>query len=104
MFTDDIVFSSSSLLNRFFSSYSPEVISYLDRLKKKFDATHILDILHRAKDLKVLLIGEAIIDIYHFGEAIGKAGKEPVLVTKYHREESYIGGVLAVANHLSSFF
>ena len=51
----------------------------------------------------MLLIGEVVIDIYHYGEAIGKSGKEPILVTKYHREEIYIGGVLAIANHLSNF-
>ncbi|HLB41765.1 MAG TPA: PfkB family carbohydrate kinase [Gammaproteobacteria bacterium] len=102
-FTDDVVFSSSSLLNRFYSSYSPEIISYLGDLKQKYTTNYILDILNGAQKLKVLLIGEAIIDIYHFVEAIGKSGKESVLVTKYHREEVYAGGALAVANHLSSF-
>lgn len=102
-FTEDIVFSSSTLLNRFFPSYSPEVLSYLDSLKTKYHTNDILQFLDNQKKLKVLVIGEAIIDIYHYGEVIGKSGKEPVLVSKYHTEESYIGGVLAVANHLSSF-
>lgn len=102
-FTDDIVFSSSTLLNRFYSSYSPEMVSYLEQLKQKYKVNDILSILNGAQKLKVLLIGEAIIDIYHFVEAIGKAGKESVLVTKFHREEVYAGGVLAVANHLSNF-
>lgn len=102
-FTKDIVFSSSSLLNRFFSPFSQEVIAYLEQFKRKYQSGDILNYFERCKNLKVLLIGEAIIDIYHYGEAIGKSGKEPVLVTKYHREETYIGGVLAIANHLSSF-
>lgn len=103
IFTQDIVFSSSALLNRFFSPFTKEVISYLDRLKSNYHVNDILKYLDNSNKIKVLLIGEAIIDIYHFGEAIGKSGKEPVLVTKYNREETYIGGVLAVANHLSSF-
>jgi rfaE bifunctional protein kinase chain/domain/rfaE bifunctional protein nucleotidyltransferase chain/domain len=102
-FTRDIVFSSSSLLNQFFSPFSHEVLAYLNALKAKHEIDDILKYIDGANQLKVLLIGEAIIDIYHYGEAIGKAGKEPVLVTKYHREEMYAGGVLAVANHLSSF-
>jgi rfaE bifunctional protein kinase chain/domain/rfaE bifunctional protein nucleotidyltransferase chain/domain len=102
-FTQDIVFSSSSLLNQFFSPFPAEVVSYLNKIKQKYTPDDIVKYLESAKNMNVLLIGEAIIDIYHFGEAIGKAGKEPVLVTKYHREEAYIGGVLAVANHLSSF-
>ena len=102
-FTQDIVFSSSALLNKFFSPFSSEVSSYLNKIKMKYSPNDILKYIDNAKNLNVFLIGEAIIDIYHFGEAIGKAGKEPVLVTKYHREEAYIGGILAVANHLSSF-
>jgi rfaE bifunctional protein kinase chain/domain/rfaE bifunctional protein nucleotidyltransferase chain/domain len=102
-FTYDIVFSSSALLNQFFPSYSPEIMAYLTQLKNRYQVNDILKYLDGAKNLDVLLVGETIIDVYHFGEAIGKAGKEPVLVTKYHREEAYIGGVLAVANHLSNF-
>jgi rfaE bifunctional protein kinase chain/domain/rfaE bifunctional protein nucleotidyltransferase chain/domain len=102
-FTKDIVFSSSTLLNRFFSPFSQEVISYLDQFKAKYPINDILQYFEGCKKLNVMLIGEAVIDIYHYGEAIGKSGKEPILVTKYHREEVYIGGVLAIANHLSNF-
>lgn len=103
LFTKDIVFSSSTLLNRFFSPFSPEVVAYLNQFRLKYQQNEILSYIEGSKNLKVLLIGEAIIDIYHYGEAIGKSGKEPILVTKYHREEIYIGGALAVANHLSNF-
>lgn len=102
-FTKDIVFSSSTLLNRFFSPFPKEVLSFLEQFKNKFHTDTILKYFEGCKNLNVLLIGEAIIDIYHYGEAIGKSGKEPILVTKYHREEIYIGGILAVANHLSDF-
>ncbi len=102
-FTKDIVFSSSTLLNRFFSPFSPEVVSYLEQFRAKYNINDILKYFDHSQKLKVLLIGEAVIDVYHYGEAIGKSGKEPILVTKYHREEVYIGGVLAIANHLSNF-
>ena len=55
------------------------------------------------KKLKVLLIGEAIIDQYNFCEAIGKSGKEPILVLKEMSQEQYLGGVLSIANNLSQF-
>jgi len=102
-FTKDIVFSSSALLNRYFSPFSQEVLGFLDQFKQKYQSADILKYFDSFKDTNVLLIGEAIIDIYHYGEAIGKSGKEPILVTKYHREEMYIGGILAIANHLSDF-
>ena len=102
-FTKDIVFSSSALLNRYFSPFSQEVANFVDLFKEKYHSNDILKYFDGFKDKNVLLIGEAIIDIYHYGEAIGKSGKEPILVTKYHREEMYIGGILAIANHLSDF-
>ncbi|OGT55966.1 MAG: hypothetical protein A3F43_02850 [Gammaproteobacteria bacterium RIFCSPHIGHO2_12_FULL_42_10] len=102
-FTQDIVFSSSSLLNKFFSAYPKAVTAYLESFKAKYNANDLMHYFEGAQKLKVMVVGETIIDIYHYGEAIGKSGKEPVLVTKYHREEMYIGGILAVANHLSSF-
>lgn len=102
-FTHDITFSSSSLLNQFFSPFPPEVMMYLTSFKQKYTTKFIFDYLEKVQKLKVLVIGEAIIDIYHFSEVIGKAGKEPILVTKQNYSEAYAGGVLALANHLSDF-
>ena len=48
------------------------------------------------KQLKVLVIGEVIIDQYFFCEALGKSGKEPMLVLKDVKNESYIGGAGAI--------
>ena len=53
--------------------------------------------------LKVLVIGETIIDQYYFCEAMGKSGKEPVLVLRDINMEQYAGGSAAIARHLSSF-
>lgn len=103
VFTDDITFSSSSLLNQFFSPFSQKVIDYLENFKKKYDSKAIFKFLNNAQQLKVLVVGEAIIDIYHFSEVIGKAGKEPTLVAKTIHEKTYSGGILALANHLSDF-
>ena len=38
------------------------------------------------KKLKILVIGETIIDQYVFCEALGKSGKEPVLVLRDFRD------------------
>ena len=53
--------------------------------------------------LKVLLIGETIIDQYISGDVLGKSGKEPHLVLNEKKNEKYLGGAAAIANHLSSF-
>jgi len=50
-----------------------------------------------------LVIGETIIDKYVFCEALGKSGKEPHLVLRDLYEETYLGGVIAIAKNISSF-
>ena len=53
--------------------------------------------------LKVLIIGETIIDEYVYCEALGKSGKEPILVLRDLYKERYLGGTAAIAKNLSSF-
>ena len=55
------------------------------------------------KTLKVLVIGETIIDQYVFCDALGKSGKEPILVLREMESEEYLGGAAAICRHLSSF-
>lgn len=102
-FTDDIVFSSSTLINQNFSAHTPEILDYLTSFKKRYEFSSILDYFTQAQNLKVLIVGEAIMDVYHFTDVIGKSGKEPTLVAKHRSQESYLGGSLALANHLSDF-
>ncbi len=103
IFTSEPTFSSSTLLNQFFSSFSPVVQNYLSEFKKRYQFRDIAQYFERAMTLKVLLIGETIIDDYRFTSVIGKAGKEPTLVAKFKYRELYAGGILAIANHLSDF-
>ena len=103
IFTSEVTFSSSELLNEFFSPFSKEVVSYLHNFKREYSFQKILSYLEKSKKLKVLLIGETIIDAYRFAEVIGKSGKEPTLVAKFKHYELYPGGILAMANHLSDF-
>ena len=55
------------------------------------------------KKMKVLVIGEIIIDQYVFCEALGMSGKEPMLVLRNIKSEDYLGGAAAISRHLSSF-
>src|SRR5665213_1790599 len=55
-----------------------------------------------ARALRVLVVGEAIIDHYVYCETMGKAGKEPILAARYISEEKFVGGILAVANHVAA--
>jgi rfaE bifunctional protein nucleotidyltransferase chain/domain len=100
-FTDDVVFSSSSLLNRHFGVFPEKTERFLSSFSAKHSSDEILSHLENARRAKVLVLGEAIIDEYHYCETLGKAGKEPILAARHISSERFPGGVLAVANHLA---
>lgn len=103
VFTEDITFSSSALINQYVAAYSEDVREYLTDFARRYSADDALSYLKGAQSLKVLVVGEAIIDEYHSCEAIGKSGKEPVLATRYQSTDRSAGGALACANHLAGF-
>jgi len=101
--TDEETFSASTLINRFMDVFTPETRSFLERFRSKYTPEEIVGYLQAMRKLKVLVLGETIIDEYQFCTVMGKSGKEPVLAALHHRTEQYAGGVLAIANHLSNF-
>ncbi len=102
-FTEDITFSSTNLINQHLKIFPPQTESYLVEFSKKYTPREIIDYIDKIKNLKILVIGEAIIDEYCYGRAIGKAGKEPMIALKYLNTEKFAGGTLAIANHLANF-
>jgi rfaE bifunctional protein kinase chain/domain len=103
IYTDDITFSSSNLLNKYGDIHSQEQESFIRGLSDNFSFDDINSKLDEIRDLKVLVIGETIIDQYVFCEALGKSGKEPVLALRDLETQNYLGGSLAIARHLSDF-
>jgi len=102
-YTDDIMFSSSSILNKFGDVFDDGQKSFITKNmhEKNFDI--ITSKLNDMQNLKVLVVGETIIDQYVFCEALGKSGKEPVLVLRDMKMEQYSGGAAAIVRHLSDF-
>lgn len=102
-FTNDITFSSSNILNTSNFIFDDKQRNFINNLKKKFTYNQIEESLKKFKNLKILIIGELIVDKYCFGNVIGKSGKEPHLVLKENLVEHYLGGSAAIARHLSTF-
>lgn len=102
-FTDDLVFSSTNLINRFFSSFSQEMQDYLELFRRRYSLDEILGIVDRMATLKVLVVGDVIIDEYCYCHPLGASSKSPVLAVKYDSRDLFAGGVLAVANHIANF-
>lgn len=103
IYSNDITFSSSNLINTHFNFLKPEQKNFIDTIKKKYSIDVIIESVNKFIDNKILLIGETIIDQYIFGNVLGKAGKEPHLVFNEKSTENFLGGAGAISNHLSSF-
>tara|TARA_Y100000590_G_scaffold470490_1_gene665675 strand:+ start:2915 stop:4438 length:1524 start_codon:yes stop_codon:yes gene_type:complete len=101
--TNDITFSSSNLLNKFGDIYNESQKSFIQTIFDDWDFEDIKKKVDNLQNLKVLVIGETIIDQYNFCEALGKSGKEPVLVLRDLGMDQYAGGAAAIARHLSDF-
>lgn len=96
-FTNEIVFSSSNLINRHMSSYSGQVQEWLAKLRPAVSPESVCAYLDGISSLRVTVIGEAILDTYTTCEALGKASKEPVLCMRMGKTVTHAGGSLAVA-------
>ncbi len=103
LFTDDITFSSSSLLNRFFDIHDPQLRAYLDEQRERQIGDTLLAMIEGIRDYRVLLVGDAIIDEYHYVSPLGKSPKENLIATLYQDRELFAGGVVAAANHVAAF-
>jgi rfaE bifunctional protein kinase chain/domain/rfaE bifunctional protein nucleotidyltransferase chain/domain len=101
--TDEPMFSSSQLINQYLEINSEVQKKFIKLLKKKVNFEKIKKKIDHFSNLRVLVVGETIIDKYTFCEALGKSGKESVLSFKDYKTEKYLGGILAIARHLSSF-
>ncbi|MBI2199620.1 MAG: adenylyltransferase/cytidyltransferase family protein [Candidatus Rokubacteria bacterium] len=102
-FTAEITFSSSGLLNVHFDVYPEEAQSFLREFRQRHSADEVIGLLRDLKGLRVLVIGDAIIDEYHYVQSLGKSPKELLVTTRYLREEQFAGGILACANHVAGF-
>tara|TARA_Y100001970_G_scaffold53704_1_gene68093 strand:- start:32776 stop:34299 length:1524 start_codon:yes stop_codon:yes gene_type:complete len=102
-FTKDMTFSSGNLINKYINVFSQNQKNIINQIKKKYNFLKIKHLIESLKKIKVLVIGEIIIDQYVFCEALGKSGKEPMLVLRNLESEEYLGGSAAIARHLSDF-
>jgi rfaE bifunctional protein nucleotidyltransferase chain/domain len=102
-FTDDIVFSSSNLINKYVDPFPENVKKFIKELKNDFSKDQIIEMINDLKDLKVLIIGDSIIDEYQYVNLLGQTGKGQHLVACNQEKEKFLGGSLIIGNHISSF-
>ena len=103
VFTEDIVFSSSNLINRFLSNRSDDVEEYLQLFRRRYSIEYVRELVEKMSSLKVLVVGDAILDDYCYCDSIGKSKKDPVLALQYRSNDLFIGGALDVANQAAQY-
>lgn len=99
--TDGFSFSSSHIINKLLDIYPEDTASFLRDFASRYDFKSIAERIHSLGDMKVLLIGDGIIDEYHYCESMNKSAKTPLVVNRYINHEVFPGGAFAIANHLS---
>ncbi len=104
-FTTGIQYSSSAFINNneALTVYTKEARSFLSNFRNKYTSEHINDQLKSLKSLEVLVVGETIIDEYHYCKPLGKAPKENMITYQFLYDERFAGGAAATANHIAGF-
>lgn len=99
--TKGFSFSSSQIINNFLNIYPDETKLFLKEFSSRYSFDEIVEKLNNIKKLKVIIIGDGIIDEYHYCESMGKSAKSPLIVNKYITHEVFAGGAFIIANHLA---
>ena len=102
-FTQEATYSSTALLNQFYGVYPEAARRWLAEFKTRHTVEGILGGLEALNALRVLVVGEAILDEYHYCAPLGKSPKEAIVSVRHLREETFAGGALACANHVAGF-
>ncbi len=100
----EVSFSSSQFINENnLQDFNQNCKNYINSIRKKFNLKQIMLNLESIRKKKVLVIGETMIDKYITTDAIGKSGKEAMLVLKPKKEIKFLGGAAYIANLCSTF-
>lgn len=102
VFTNEMVFSSSNLLNQHFNVFDDDMKIYLSEIRAMGGEERFSELLEKISGLNVLIIGETIIDEYKYVTPMGKSAKENIIATLWQSDEMFAGGAIAAANHLAS--
>lgn len=102
-YTTGQVFSSTKLINSALPTLPDDVKDYMKHLCQLYSMEDIKIYADKIKNLKVLVIGDVIIDKYTYCHVQGLMSKDMGYSARYKKEEEHLGGSLAVARHLSTF-
>lgn len=102
-YTGGEVFSSTKLINTAMSGLPSEVVEYMQDFKTRHTVEEVKSYADKAEDLKVLVLGDVIVDRYTYCDVQGLISKDMAYSARHKYTEDYLGGSVAIARHLSSF-
>lgn len=102
-FTSGQVYSSTKLINTAMAGLSEEVIKYVEEFHKIYSVHDVVKFADKAENVKILVIGDVIIDKYSYCSMQGLMSKDMGYSTRLDYSEEYYGGAVAIARHLSTF-
>ncbi len=102
-FTTGQIFSSTKLINTAMSGLSDEVKQYMEDFKTRHSMREIRDYANKIARLKVLVIGDVIIDKYTYCNVQGIMSKDMGYSARLSHTEEYLGGSVAITRHLATF-
>ncbi len=102
-FTTGQIFSSTKLINTAMSGLTDEVVDYMQDFRTRHTMKEIRDYAEKAKRLKILVVGDVIIDKYTYCVVQGTMSKDMGYSARLLNSEEYLGGAVAITRHLASF-
>lgn len=99
--TKGVSFSSTQYIRDNWDLFPEETKGFLDRMARKHSFEDIRAAVNGLSGTRALILGDGIIDEYHYCTAMGRAGKSNLVVNKYLTHERFAGGVFAIANHVA---
>jgi rfaE bifunctional protein nucleotidyltransferase chain/domain len=102
-FIGSISHSSTRLLNQYFDHLPAGVKEFCNGLAARHSRSVFHDALESFRDLKILVIGDTILDRYSYVKVQGLTSKNRIISGRFLNEETQSGGALAVVRHLKEF-
>lgn len=98
----DVIFSSTKILSETRPRISLEKLSAMVRTQG-IGANDIMGALSGLANARVLIVGDTIIDKYHYCTTLGASTKTPTFSVKRDCSEAFLGGAAIVALNMASF-
>ncbi len=102
-YTTGETFSSTRLINTALSGLSDEVRNYMEDFKTRHNMKEIRDYTDEIEKLKILVVGDVIIDKYTYCNVQGMMSKDMGYSARLSHSEEYLGGAIAITRHLATF-